>query len=529
MTSGPTDGPFVVLLVGLLEPDRESTLAALDDALPSAEAIEVDSVREAMKALRVNDVGCVLVGSRLADEGWEPVSDELRRAAPHAALIALPDSGAVGHGWDDIVRPGDRDPRLLGRVLRSARAIARANERLTSWALRDPLTDVLNRRGLERVLVRETSALERGQGPLSALLVDCDDFKRVNDVFGLAAGDQALKGIAEALVAATRAGDTVARVGGDEFLVLLPQTRTWEAVEVAERIRERVREEVRLPDGSHLSVSIGARRLDEGVTTVTQVVGATQDGLKLSKAGGKDLVRVVDRDRDHDEDVGPMIDPDLSLPPGARLLAFRSIPVFDLATGEIARIVARVALDTDRRMQLGAQRAAQSAWDLHWFQTAAHEVGTPAVPAHLRLFPMTLMEVPTRRILDRLPPGFVPPQLVLALDEQFLSGDPSALAVRLEPLRAEGVQLCVDASDLGRSCLESLVLLRPEVVHVAPALVRGVASNRGRRAALLRFVQVADALDVRVLTPGIDVDADRVAVTEIGARYATGEVFATGS
>lgn len=521
MTPGH-DGTFVVLAAGLRVQDLETVHAALRGALPDAELFGVDTVAGAVAIMRAHTVGCALVGSHVVDRGdWGSMAAEVRRGAPAAALIALPQNDAVGHGWDDVVRPADRDARLMTRVLRSARAIAAANERLTRWALRDPLTDVLNRRGLQRVLGRETAARERGQGPLVALLVDCDDFKRVNDEFGLAAGDRALAAVARALQGAVRGGDTVARVGGDEFLVLLPQTRTWEAVEVAERIRERVREHAVLPDGGHLSVSIGVRRLDETASTFSEVLEATQSGLSLSKAGGKDRVRVVDTR--NDEDTGhPHVDLEKSLPPGARLHPYRRHRVVRLSTGEVARWIVELQVDAESELRLDAQRAAQSAWDLHWLRQAAQQLPDADVPVHLRVFPATLMEVSARQVLHRLPDELTPHRLVLAIDEQFLSGAPSDLAVRLREMRKQGVGLCIDAVALGAACLESLVLLRPGTVRIDSGLVRGLSTSRPRRVAIQRFVEVCRALDVDVIAMGLDSRADLLAATEIGISLGAG-------
>src|SRR5688572_25085953 len=96
-----------------------------------------------------------------------------------------------------------------------------ASQQLERLAETDPLTLALNRRGIERVMLDRR--VRRGRPPC-AMLVDCDDFELVNDVHGYAAGDEVLREIAHRLANCLRADDAISRVGGDEFLILLPAT-----------------------------------------------------------------------------------------------------------------------------------------------------------------------------------------------------------------------------------------------------------------------------------------------------------------
>ncbi|MFN4070709.1 MAG: GGDEF domain-containing protein [Thermus caldifontis] len=104
-------------------------------------------------------------------------------------------------------------------------------------ALTDPLTGLPNRRALEMALEREAARVERGGKPFSLVLLDLDDFKKVNDAQGHQEGDRLLKEVAQYLIAHVRQGDLVGRWGGEEFALLLPWTEGEEAVRVAERLR----------------------------------------------------------------------------------------------------------------------------------------------------------------------------------------------------------------------------------------------------------------------------------------------------
>lgn len=101
----------------------------------------------------------------------------------------------------------------------------------------DPLTNVLNRRGLDKVIERETSRIKRYPGNLSVIVGDVDGFKRINDRYGHAAGDEVLKSAAACLASVVRASDSVARFGGDEFVVVMPETGPEEAEIARERFK----------------------------------------------------------------------------------------------------------------------------------------------------------------------------------------------------------------------------------------------------------------------------------------------------
>jgi diguanylate cyclase (GGDEF)-like protein len=114
--------------------------------------------------------------------------------------------------------------RLAGEVERLERELADARRTMAELAARadvDPLTEVLNRRGFERELVRSLAYVKRHGTSAALLYLDLDDFKRVNDRYGHTGGDAVLQAVASVLKRHTRASDLVARLGGDEFAVLL--------------------------------------------------------------------------------------------------------------------------------------------------------------------------------------------------------------------------------------------------------------------------------------------------------------------
>ncbi|WP_038056156.1 GGDEF domain-containing protein [Thermus amyloliquefaciens] len=147
-------------------------------------------------------------------------------------------------------------------------------------ALTDPLTGLPNRRALEMAMEREAARVERGEETFALILLDLDDFKRVNDTQGHQEGDRLLKEVAQYLVAHVRQGDLVGRWGGEEFAVLLPQTKGEEAAQVAERLRAGL---ARLGVTGSFGVAVYQGDLQD-------LFQKADGALYLAKSAGKDRV-----------------------------------------------------------------------------------------------------------------------------------------------------------------------------------------------------------------------------------------------
>jgi diguanylate cyclase (GGDEF)-like protein len=173
------------------------------------------------------------------------------------------------------------------------RRLKLTNVLLRELSERDALTSLWNRRGLERALQREHRQSRRTGAPLSALLIDCDDFKRVNDRFGHTAGDRLLRRLGKLLRQTLRPRDLAARVGGDEFLVLLPATDIHQAQVIAERLRVRIAAELAEEAefvAARTTVSLGVAEVAPTTVALDEVIHATQDALKKAKGSGKNRV-----------------------------------------------------------------------------------------------------------------------------------------------------------------------------------------------------------------------------------------------
>jgi diguanylate cyclase (GGDEF)-like protein len=186
----------------------------------------------------------------------------------------------------------------LATILVDQAATALALVRARAEAGTDPITGCMNHRAMRRRLDEEIGRAQRTGSPLSCLLIDLDNFKLVNDSHGHPAGDAMLRGVVQALVGEFRAFDRVARYGGDEFVVILPNADLDSAAAAASRALERLQELPILEDVSPgVSASIGVAQWQPRMTT-DALLEACDAALLRSKREGKGRVtRAFERGR----------------------------------------------------------------------------------------------------------------------------------------------------------------------------------------------------------------------------------------
>jgi diguanylate cyclase (GGDEF)-like protein/putative nucleotidyltransferase with HDIG domain len=165
--------------------------------------------------------------------------------------------------------------------------VGRLIDQLTDAASTDPLTGLLNRRGFQTVIDNELARSERGRHSFSLLLCDCDFFKHLNDRLGHHAGDEALQSIGRLLEDNKRRIDSVARVGGEEFALVLPETDQHEAFIVAERLRSRFGDAF-ATQPVPLTLSIGVATYPTHGTSADELLRAADEALYAAKALGRD-------------------------------------------------------------------------------------------------------------------------------------------------------------------------------------------------------------------------------------------------
>lgn len=208
-------------------------------------------------------------------------------------LFARAEEGDFSQAYDE---DADQRPDAIARV---GRAYNRVRVQLASMVLTDPLTGCLNRRGFDQAVAREVARATRSGGELALLAIDIDHFKSVNDTMGHLTGDTVLRQAGALLRHIAREGDIVARTGGEEFSVVLPDTSASGAFHLASRICDEVRSHAfgDPAEPVRLTVSIGVAagdHWDRGSAhrAAEALKGNADEALYAAKRSGRDRARV---------------------------------------------------------------------------------------------------------------------------------------------------------------------------------------------------------------------------------------------
>jgi diguanylate cyclase (GGDEF)-like protein len=215
-----------------------------------------------------------------------------RRLRALVGLFERAEEGDFSQSYDEAA---DSRPDAITRV---GRAYNRVRVQLASMVLTDPLTGCLNRRGFDQALAREVARSERAGSDMALLALDLDHFKDVNDTFGHLVGDEMLRALGALLVHTARAGDVVARIGGEEFAIILPDTSSAGAFQVASRLCELIELHPfppAKPGGKplHITTSIGvvSGAPDLADDYVALFMARADTALYAAKRSGRNRVR----------------------------------------------------------------------------------------------------------------------------------------------------------------------------------------------------------------------------------------------
>ncbi|MGZ8379489.1 MAG: putative bifunctional diguanylate cyclase/phosphodiesterase [Gemmatirosa sp.] len=419
---------------------------------------------------------------------------------------------------------------------------------LAHRAFHDPLTGLANRAlfydRVEQALARDPS----GQH-VAVIFVDLDDFKKVNDTMGHAAGDALLVRVAEVLVDSTRGGDLIARFGGDEFAVLLGRIAQPDHVDaVAARIAAALRRPIALPlrdvvVGASLGIAhgragIGADELMKDADLAMYRVKARSKGHLGAYSAGADAL-AEERAAMH-EDLRRAIDGD---PAGGRLsLVYQ--PVIELASGRVStyEALARwwhptrgevspstfvpLAEESGLVVALGRWVLGTACAQLRRWEDAAPDAERPTVRVNLS---RCELEQPTllRDVADALEhAGVSGPQLTLELSEAAVMRRPEEALVTLHGLRELGVRLAIDDFGTAASSLGHLQRFPVDELKIDRSFVDGAPEDADAEAVVRSMVALGRALRLRMVAEGVERPAQRAWLADVGCEYAQGYLFA---
>lgn len=536
------DPALATRIRGLLAPLRE----------PLYKVAHFTHIHDALTYLRVSPVDVVLVGPDPADRDLLAAVRQLSADYPEVPVMGLAASPTRDE-IDDLRQAGAREclpldefsAEIWTRTFEFCRREAAISRELASVTARldwlvhmDSLTGLLNRKGMERAILDELARCRTVDENLLILLVDLDDFSRVNATLGHGVGDLVLVGAARRIAESVRENDKVGRCGTDRFMILLPETTEAEGEVIAEKIRLAISRDV-ITAGEHrltTTASLGLTAISPTSVSFDEVLAKAHFVLQRSKTQGKNRVARAASVADVD-----LIRPVLEGPEmiaallRGHVLQVSSQPIVNMSDG---RIVSREMLSRgpdgplhrpDNLFRFCQENDILPAVDLRCLKMcarAARAMG-PGTCYHVNIMPTTLLQTATseliRVLLDGADGG--DGHCCLEISEQQLLGDPAVLVPRVRALQAAGIKVAIDDVGFGNSCLEGLIMLHPQVMKVDKRLVRGLAVDPEMRRTLERLLKVADVLGAEVVAEGIENTEDYHILLDMGVRLGQGFLF----
>ncbi len=517
---------------------------------PGFRVAHLTHLTDALTYLKISPVDLVLIGPDPAGSGLVDSVAELSATHPEVPIVALLTSPTNEEriavrtaGARECLSADEFDYNIWTRTfefcrreMTLSRELAEVTARLDWLVHMDSLTDLLNRKGMERAIMDELARCRREGDELLILLVDLDDFSRINATMGHGVGDLVLVGAARRIKESVRDQDMVGRCGTDRFVIMLPETEVAAGEVIAEKIRLAISRDVIKAGGESLTTtaSLGLTAISPTSLSFDEVLAKAHFVLQRSKLKGKNRVaRAASL-----EEVG-MIRPVAAGPEMVRallrgnVLEVSSQPIVNLSDG---RIVSREMLirgpegplrRPDHLFSFCQENDITTAVDLRCLKLCAAAAGRLGANGHfhVNIMPATLLQTESEELIRVLSGNGVEGQCCLEISEQQLLGDPLVLVPRVQAVQKAGIRIAIDDVGFGNSCLEGLIMLHPDVMKVDKRLVRGLAVDPEMRKALVRLLKVADVLEAEVVAEGIENTEDYHVLLDMGVRLGQGYLF----
>lgn len=489
-----------------------------------------------------------------------PIGDEELRRRIEAAFGYTVSSMAVvplvqekSIGWVGLIKSYDRTWSegeinalvAIASMFTQVHARIRAEESLRLAAESDALTGLANRRGLTDDLVRRLSS---GAGPVALLFLDLDRLKALNDFYGHSAGDEYLRALADALRAVLAPEATIARWGGDEFVVVMQPSmldgKPTSPYNVALRVLDAVAATRVTIAGDEITrtASIGVTTATPGVGRVDDIIAnADQAALAAKHRGGNSVVLFDSAIRAHTalrNDVELHLHAAISN--GDLVLHFQ--PEVDLRTGDITAVEALVRWQHPTRGLLppsdfiDVAESSELATELgRWVLMDAARAYTdwasrvPGLDIVMRVnvSPAQLLATEFVTIVEQvLEDGSVPPTgLCLEITENAVVQDTGQTAKILTMLRELGVGIAIDDFGTGFSSLAHLKVLPCDALKIDGEFIENLDSDANDQAIVGAIATLAAAFGLELLAEGVETEAAKSALMAVGCDRAQGYLF----
>ncbi|MFC7533925.1 putative bifunctional diguanylate cyclase/phosphodiesterase [Actinoplanes sp. GCM10030250] len=479
---------------------------------------------------------------------------ELRASEPgHTTRIESRCMHADGRYLDtEVTGTNHLDNPAIGAIILSIRDVTTQNtlrRELTRQAFEDPVTGLPNRALLRDRIGTAERRHARTAGRVSLLIIDLDDFKKVNDTLGHPAGDELLRRVAGRMTSAIRPADTLARLGGDEFAVLVEDLDDLGLRTVADRLLEAVREPVRIANHDLIvTASIGVAIVKAGETpggsAVDELMRDADLAMYSAKGAGGDRAAFFEPSmyaaavaeaeaRGEMEDAlargeftvvyQPIVDLPGALPIGVEALVrwehptrgligpYEFIPQAErtgiiISLGAFVLRTALLQVAGWHRDIPGAERVRVSV------NLSARQFQEPG-----------LVEVVRDALIES---GIDPGRVVLEITESLLMTDVDATIEILHALRDLGVRIAIDDFGTGYSSLSYLRRFPIDILKIDKAFIDGITVSQDDATLVEAVVGLGRALRLQTVAEGIEQPGQHSMLSELGCTYGQGYLFA---
>jgi len=478
----------------------------------------------------------------------EFLAHDLAQAGASAAIEVRVPRGDDRQRVVEIHGTNMQDERAIGGRLLNLRDTTDRKgmeEQLKRMALHDPLTLLANR-SLFRDRVEHSVAVSKRNGrSVAVMFVDLDNFKRINDSFGHAAGDRVLHKSAQRLVKATRNGDTVARLGGDEFAVLLENLTGREPVmEIAARIVASLQEPLELPGAdASIAASVGVAFLsaDDGVE---ELMRNADVAMYAAKSAGKGRFMVFEASMHHAASERRELEGELEkgMHEGQFLLHYQ--PIVELHSGYLLGVEALirwqhpqrgmvpaaefipVAEETGQIVPLGRWVLAQACREVKVWQARLPEGRQVRVGVNVSGVQLAKSDIcaDVRKALaiSEIDPGC----LVIELTENVLMQNSEAVLATLNELKTLGVRIAIDDFGTGYSSLSYLHRFPIDILKIDRTFVERLGGVEGGEDFARAIITLGKTLDLEVVAEGIELEHQQRGLVELGCVAGQGYYYA---
>jgi diguanylate cyclase (GGDEF)-like protein len=558
MTKTPDENPYVLII-----DNTTASLLALESLIEDLDChvSKAETGNDALVQCLKNPLACILIDVQMPDiDGYEIaklIHNNKETAGVPIVLISAEDptdseiikgyeSGAV----DYVTKPVN--PYVIRskisvfiRMYNQQLQLQKVLDKLDTMAYFDPLTNLYNRRQLNDILLKTHAIALRYKRKYAFLIIDVDNFKHINDLFGHNVGDQVLKQISECLTGNTRASDYVARFGGDEFAIILPEiSESEEAGHLARNLLETLAVPFRC--GNHeieATVSIGIACFpqsgdDEGIIKRADIA------LYKAKNKGKNRFQYFTESLNHEYDRHMQLETELRNALKNKELFVHYQAQVDMHTGQAVGMetLARWThpklgiIPPDEFVPIAEEMGVIHLLCLHVVELACKQYlcwqaekilpidnfllainFSPAQFKDLKLF---------KKVLEIMLSYKIPLEnIVFELTESTFMGESKQLEVILHELSEMSISFSIDDYGTGYSCLSRISQLPINALKIDKSFVQKIGASKIDEAIITSTIALSDNLNLEVIAEGVETEQQADFLRRNGCIYAQGYLY----